>query len=85
MLLAAVAMLAAVLLKKKSLSMIVGFVLVLMPELLFSRGSAGYYLPLPLGLCRACGYLRPDDYALCSLQNLIQGFMPSGNECVVSL
>ncbi len=63
MLLAAVAMLAAVLLKKKSLSMIVGFVLVLMPELLFSRGSAGYYLPLPLGLCRACGYLWPDDYA----------------------
>lgn len=62
MLLAAMAMLAAILLKKKSLSMIVGFVLVLMPELLFSRESVGYYLPLPLGFCRACGYLWPDDY-----------------------
>ncbi len=62
MLLAAVAMLVAVLLKKKSLSMVVGFVLILMPELLFSRESFGYYLPLPLGLCRACGYLWPDDY-----------------------
>ena len=62
MLLAALAMLVAVLLKKKSLSMVVGFVLILMPELLFSRESVGYYLPLPLGLCRACGYLWPDDY-----------------------
>ena len=62
MLLAAVSMSVAILLKKKSLSLIVGFLLVLIPETVCSKGAIGYYLPLPLGLCRASGYLWSDIY-----------------------
>ena len=60
--LAAAAMLLAVLLKKKSFSVIISFILVLIPELLFSEESYGYYIPFPLGLLRACGYLWPNLY-----------------------
>lgn len=72
MLLAAISMLLAVLLKKKSLGIIIGFILVLMPELLFSEEAYGYYLPLPHGLLRACGYLWPD---LCESAVTEQGYV----------
>lgn len=62
MFLAALSMLLAVLLKKKNLSIIMSFILILIPELLFSKESYGYCIPLPLGLLRACGYLWPNLY-----------------------
>lgn len=63
MFLSAMSMLLAVLLKKTSFSIVMGFIFILIPELLFSEGAFGYYIPLPLGVLRACGYLYPNLYA----------------------
>ncbi len=70
--LSAISMLLAEVLKKKSLSVIIGFILILMPELLLSEESYGYYIPLPLGLLRACGYLWPNLYESAITENGIE-------------